>query len=186
MSINRYAARSAAFAAAYLVVAWAAAGPLSMSPIMLPAVAVAALWLIAQSHYGRYRLDVIMLGTAAAVAATLNGAGLLLSLTYAVVATIPAVLFVMMMNRMLPGYWLGHGDRFRSRGTVLSRFAGASALAAVAGVVLQKVVDPEALTAAGAVGVAVRDTALIMLVVWVSRQYRLAKQPRRGPLSVVR
>ncbi|BBH68861.1 hypothetical protein ACTI_55460 [Actinoplanes sp. OR16] len=186
MSINRYAARSAAFAAAYLVVAWAAAGPLSMSPVMLPAVAVAALWLLAQSRFGNHRFDVIMLATASAVAATLNGAGLLTSLTYAMVAAIPAVLFVMMMSRLLPGYWLGHGDRFRQRSVVLTRFAAAAALAAVSGVILQKVVDPDALSTAAAIWMAFRDTALVMLVIWVSRQYRLAKEPRRGPLTVVR
>jgi hypothetical protein len=189
MSINRYAVRSGAFAAAYLVVAWSAAGPLSMSPIMLPAVVLAALWLVAQHRFGMFRFDVIMLATAAAVAATLNGSGLLLSLTYAMVATIPAVLFVMMLNRTLPGYWLGHGRR--SRNVVLTRLAGSAAVAAMAGVVLAAVVDPDAMTAAGSVWILLRDTALIMLAVWVSRQYRLSKEPdgggtRKGGLSVVR
>ncbi|MBB2948721.1 hypothetical protein FB565_008504 [Actinoplanes lutulentus] len=186
MSINSYPVRSGAFAAGYLLIAWAVAGPLSLSPIMLPAVAVAALWLVAQNKYGRHRLDVIMLATAAAVAATLNGAGLLLALTYAVVATIPGVLFVMMLNRMLPGYWLGHGDRFRQRNAVFARLAASAGAAAFSGVVLQTVVDPEALTFGGSVFVTIRDTALIMLVVWAVRQYRLSKEPQRGGLSVVR
>jgi hypothetical protein len=189
MNINRYAVRSGVFATVYLVVAWTAAGPLEMSPIMLPALVMAALWLVAQSRFGMLRFDVIMLATASAVAATLNGAGLLLSLTYAMVATIPAVLFVMMLSRMLPGYWLGHGRR--PNGVVAGRLAASAAVAAVAGVVLSAVVDPDAMTAGGSVWAVVRDTALIMLVVWVSRQYRLSKQPdgggpRRGGLSVVR
>ncbi|BAL88918.1 hypothetical protein AMIS_36980 [Actinoplanes missouriensis 431] len=186
MNIQNYALRSAVFAAVYTTVAWAAAGPLALSPIMLPAVAIAALWLVAQSRFGRHRYDVIMLATATAVAATLHGAGLLLALTYAVAGTIPAVLFMMMLNRMLPGYWLGHGDRFRRRNAVTGRLAASAAVAAVAGVVLVEIIDPEAATAGWATFAAVRDTALIMLVVWAARSYRLSKEPRRGPLSVVR
>ncbi|WP_229075499.1 hypothetical protein [Actinoplanes sp. DH11] len=182
---HRYATTSALFAAGYLAVAYTAAGPLSMSPIMLPALAVGALWLLAQAGYGRFRLDVIMLTTAAAVAATLNGAGFLLALTYAVVAAIPAVLFAMAMNRLLPGWWLGHGDRFRARGFVFGRLATASALAAVANAVLLAVVDADT-ASAGAVFHAARDTLLVMLMVWAARSYRLSKEPRRGGLSVVR
>lgn len=186
MSTNNYVVRSAALAVGYLGVAWAATGPLAMSPVVLPAVAVAALWLVAQARYGRHRFDVITLATATAVAATLNGAGLLLSLTYAVVGTIPAVLFVMTLNRMLPGYWLGHGDRFRRRGVVLGKLAAASAVAAVTSAVLREVVDPSSMTAGGAVFAAIRDTLLVMLVVWTARSYRLSRRPRRGALSVVR
>ena len=184
MNISRYATRSAVFAAGYLLVAWAAAGPLEMSPVVLPPIALAALWLVAQARFALHRLDVIMVATTAAVAATLTGDVLLASLTFAVSATNPPVVFAALMNRWLPGYWQGHGGRRNSRDT-LGKLAGAAAAAALAGVVLQQVTDP----GSGLLGATVqllRDAAVVALVIGGARSYRRGREPQRGGLSVVR
>ncbi|HWS34444.1 MAG TPA: hypothetical protein VN408_17095 [Actinoplanes sp.] len=138
MTVLRYALRSASFAAAYLTV-FLTGVVLPWFP--LPAITVAAVWLTAQTAFGRRRLDVIMLATAAAVGATLDGAGLLGCLVTAVVATIPALLFAVGMQRLLPGYWLGHGDRFRKPRTAAARLAVLAPVTAATGVVLMGVAD---------------------------------------------
>ena len=185
MNVSRYATRSAVFAAGYLLTAWAAAGPLELSPVALPPVAVAVLWLLAQARFARHRLDVIMLATTAAVAATLTGDGLLASLTSAVGAAIPAVLFAALMNRWLPGYWPGHGDRFRRSRATLGRLAGAATAAALCGVVLQQVMDPGTSLLGGAFQL-IRDAMVITLVIAGTRSYRRSREPQRGVLSTVR
>jgi hypothetical protein len=182
VSNPRYALRSAAFAAAYLAASLAAAAT-PFSP--LPPLVVGAVWLTAQTGHVRRRFDVIMLATAAAVAATLEGAGLLMSATVAVWAVVPALVFAMLLERRLPGYWLGHGDRFRRPRAALGALAGAAALAAGAGVVLTGVID----TAFDPVTVMVhlvRDTLVLTLVTLAVRAVRRSRAPRRSGLTVVR
>jgi hypothetical protein len=182
VSNPRYALRSAAFAAAYLA-AFLAAAATPFSP--LPPLAVGAVWLVAQAGYARRRLDVVMLATAAAVAATLEGAGLLMSATVAVWAVVPALVFAMLLERWLPGYWLGHGDRFRRPRAALGPLAGAAGLAAAAGVVLAGVID----TGFDPVTVMfhlTRDTAALTLVTLGVRAVRRSRSPRRSGLTVVR
>ncbi|MBG0561000.1 hypothetical protein [Actinoplanes aureus] len=185
----RYAARTAAFAAVYLA-AFLASGPLGPA-VLVPPIAVAALWLVAQSRYGLRRFDVIALTTASMVAATLEGAGILLCLAVAVWAVAPAVLFAVLLERWLPGYWLGHGDRFRRPRASLGRLAGAAALTAVAGLVIQEVTNPG--TGSVAAGLQLlRDTAAIVLPILAvravrrTRAGRRTRSPRRGALSMVR
>jgi hypothetical protein len=183
MSIPRYALRSAAFAAAYLAafLATAATPVWPLSPLV-----AGAIWLAAQSGFARRRFDVIMLATVAAVAATLEGAGLLMSATVAVWAVVPALLFAMLLERWLPGYWLGHGDRFRRPHAELGSLAGVAALTAAAGVVLTGVIDSTALGAVNVVFHVVRDTAALMLVTLAVRMVRRSRSPRRSGLTVVR
>jgi hypothetical protein len=183
VSNPRYALRSAAFAAAYLV-AFLAAAATPYWP--LPPLVAGAVWLAAQTGSARRRFDVIMLATAAAVAATLEGAGLLLSATVAVWAVVPALIFAMLLERWLPGYWLGHGDRFRRPRAALGPLAGAAALTATAGVVLIGVIDTAALGPVNAVFHLVRDTASLMLVTLAVRLVRRSRSPRRAGLTVVR
>jgi hypothetical protein len=177
--ILRYAARTAAFAAVYLV-AFRASGPLGLALIVPPAV-VGALWLAAQSRYALRRFDVIALATVSMVAATLEGADVLTAAAVGVGAVVPALLFAVLLDRWLPGYWLGHGDRFRRTRTAVARLAGAAALTAVTALVLQAVTRPgvEPLLAGLQL---VRDTAVIVLLTLATRAVR---RPR-GALSVVR
>ncbi|GAA1621948.1 hypothetical protein [Actinoplanes couchii] len=131
-----YALRSAAFTAAYLTV-FLTSAVLPWFPV--PTLAVAAVWLTAQTGYGRRRLDVIMLATAAAVGATLNGASLLMCVVVALIAVLPALLFAVLLQRLLPGYWLGHGDRFRNPRAALARMAVIAPATAAAGAVMETV-----------------------------------------------
>jgi hypothetical protein len=182
VSIPRYALRSAAFAAAYLA-AFLAVAATPFSP--LPPLAVGAIWLAAQTGFARRRFDVILLATTAAVAATLEGASLLLSFTVAVWAVVPALVFAMLLERWLPGYRQGHGDRFRRPRAALARLAGAAALAAATGVVLTGVID----TGFDPVTVLVhlvRDAIALTLVTLAVRAVRRSRSPRRPGLTVVR
>ncbi|MEV6305891.1 hypothetical protein AB0M02_41210 [Actinoplanes sp. NPDC051861] len=182
--MNSYAARAAAFATAYVAVFWASAEYLAPVPALIPPIAVGALWLVAQTRFAKRRLDVIALATAGAVAATLQGAGLLMCLVVAAGAVAPPLLFAVLLQRWLPGYWLGHGDRFRSTRAALGRLAGAAALAAVTGFALyglslSSISVAEALLQLGGV------TAVLVLAVLAVRATRRTRNPR-GNLSVVR
>jgi hypothetical protein len=182
VSNPRYALRSAAFAAAYLA-AFLAAAATPFWPLA-PLVA-GAIWLAAQTGSGRRRFDVIMLATTAAVAATLEGAGLLMSLTVAVWAVVPALVFATLLERWLPGYWRGHGDRFRRPRAALGPLAGAAALTAAAGAVLTGVIDTgsDPVTAMFALA---RDTAALFLATLTVRVFRRSRSPHRAGLTVVR
>ncbi|MEU4427979.1 hypothetical protein AB0F81_45775 [Actinoplanes sp. NPDC024001] len=178
----RYAARTAGFAAAYLVAFWAA-GPLGLA-LLVPPLVVAAVWLAAQARFGLRRFDVIALATTVMVAASLEGAGLLLAATVGIGAVLPALLFAILLERWLPGYWRGHGDRFRRSRDAVARLAGVAALTAAAGVVLQEVTNPG--TGLLQLGVTLlRDTAVLVLLTLATRAVRRTREPRRG-LSVVR
>lgn len=180
MSNSRYVLRSALFVTAYLAaVLIAAVTPLSpLSPLV-----VGAIWLTAQSAHARRRMDVIMLATAAAVGATLTGAGLLMAATVAASAVAPALIFAMLLERWLPGYWLGHGDRFRPPRTALRPLAGAAALTAAAGGVLAGVIDTTVEPVA-ALAYLARDTVVLTLAPLGTRGIRRARSPQRSGLVI--
>lgn len=182
MSNPRYVLRSAVFVTVYLA-AFLIAPLIPLLPA--PPILVAAVWLTAQAGFGLRRFDVIMLSTAAMVGATLQGAGLLMSAAVAVWAVLPALLFAVLLQRWLPGYWLGHGDRFRRRGATLGRLAGAAALASVSGIVLWTVTD-SGFDPGAAILVGVRDAVLLMLAPLVVRAARRQRAPQRAGLTVVR
>ncbi|MEV0903118.1 hypothetical protein [Actinoplanes sp. NPDC049802] len=175
MSLPRYALRSAAFAAVFLTAALTLGAPL----------AVAALWLTAQHRYAHRRHDVVMLATAAMVWATLEGAGLLMSAVVAVATVVPALLYAVLLQRWLPGYWLGHGDRFRRPRAALGRLAASAALAAGAAAVLSAVIDTAFSPLTAALFLA-GNTAALMLAPLAVRAARRSREPRRAALSVVR
>ncbi|BCJ46314.1 hypothetical protein GCM10010168_59530 [Actinoplanes ianthinogenes] len=181
MTVARHAARTAAFAAAYLLAFWAG-GFLFLSP--LP---VAALWLLAQSRTGRRRFDVIVLATVTAVAATLNGAGPLLAFSLAAAGTLPALLFAVLTDRWAPGWWQGHGDRFRSLRSRLSRLAAAAALSAGTAGLLQAILTPDISRYATALAT-LRDAAAVLLLVLAARTLRRRPRTPRptGALTVIR
>ncbi|WP_328469540.1 hypothetical protein OHA21_02115 [Actinoplanes sp. NBC_00393] len=183
--ISRYAARTAAFAAAYLAIFWLSG---QLGPVMLlTPIAVGAIWLVAQTRYALRRFDVIALATTSMVAGTLDGAGLLQTFTIGVWAVVPALFFAMLLERWLPGYWLGHGDRFRRTRASFGRLAGAAALTAVAGLTIQELILPGTGLLHAAFQL-LRDTAIIVLLTLATRAVRRTRQPRthRGGLSVVR
>ncbi len=173
MSVFRYALRTAGFAALYLaatVAGLATAASGSGVRLFWPAAAVGALWLVAQGRYGRRNLDVIALSVAAVLAPG-NDGGLLHSFVQAVPQVVPALLFAWLFDRRLPGYWLGHGDRFRRAGASLARLAGVAALSALSAAVLLKVVNTD--LGLGEAGyVFVRDSAALLLVVLAARGVR--------------
>lgn len=183
MSVSpRYALRSAAFAVAYLPAFWVTA---LVPAFPLPPLVVAGVWLVVQAGHVPRRFDVIALATAAMVGATVQGAGLLMSAAVAVWAVLPALLFAVLLERWLPGYWRGHGDRFRRPRAALGRLATAAALAAGASLVLHGVIDTELLPGGAALQFA-RDAAVLVLVPLAVRAVRRARSPRRTGLSVVR
>jgi hypothetical protein len=173
LSVFRYALRTAGFAALYLaatVAGLATAASGSGVRLFWPAAAVGALWLVAQGRYGRRNLDVIALSVAAVLAPG-NDGGLLHSFVQAVPQVVPALLFAWLFDRRLPGYWLGHGDRFRRAGASLARLAGVAALSALSAAVLLKVVNTD--LGLGEAGyVFVRDAAALLLVVLAARAVR--------------
>lgn len=182
VSNPRYVLRSAVFVAVFL------AGFLITPSIpVFPAapLVVGAIWLTAQAGHGLRRFDVIMLATAAAVGATFQGAGLFLSLTIAVWAVLPSLLFAVLLDRLLPGYWRGHGDRFRRPGAALLRLAGIAFLTAAAGTVIWAVIDTgsEGLPPPVPFG---RDLVMLFLVPLAVNTLRRLRSPRRAGLTVVR
>ncbi|GAA4601830.1 hypothetical protein BJY16_004038 [Actinoplanes octamycinicus] len=179
MTVARHAIRTAAFAAAYLLAFWAG------GYLFLSALPIAALWLLAQTPSGRRRFDLIALATTTAVAATLNGAGPLLSLAVAAAGTLPALLFAVLTERWAPGWWQGHGDRFRSLRHRLSRVAAAAALSAAAAGLLQAVLLPDTPWYAAPL-TTLRDTAAILLVTLAARALRRSRAPRTPGLTLVR
>ncbi|GIF16810.1 hypothetical protein [Actinoplanes teichomyceticus] len=174
MTVARYAARTAVFAAAYLLVHWVGTLLPGFSPL-----AVAAVWLLAQGRWGLRRFDVITLGTVTAVSATVAGAGLLLSLALAATVTLPALLFATLVERRLPGWWQGHGDRFRPRRDRVGRLAAVAALSAAACLVL-RAVTATGLSGSGLVLAALCDTATILLLTLAGRALRRSRGPRAG------
>ncbi|SDT44989.1 hypothetical protein [Actinoplanes derwentensis] len=183
MTAFRYALRSASFATAYLVV-YLTCTVLPWFPV--PALAVAAVWLTAQTGYGNRRLDVVMLATVAMVGATLNGAGLLLCAVAAIVAVLPALLFAVLMQRQLPGFWQGHGDRFRKPRAALVRLAGIAPLAAATGIVLETVADTGFAAAPAALHFAIGTATLFLAPLAVRATRTHSDGPGRPTLTVVR
>ncbi|WP_127502138.1 hypothetical protein [Actinoplanes solisilvae] len=182
MSPFRYALRTAGFAALYLLATFAGLATTESAGgvrLLWPAAVAGALWMVAQARCGRRNLDVIALSVVAVLAPG-NGDGLLHAFVQAVPQVVPAVLFAWLFDRWLPGYWLGHGDRFRTVGRSLARLAGAASLAALAAAALLKVVDTE-LSVAEAGYVIARDTTALLLAVLAFRFVRrLAPGTRTG------
>ncbi|WIM98781.1 hypothetical protein ACTOB_002395 [Actinoplanes oblitus] len=176
MTVARHATRTAAFAAAYLLTFWAGGF------LFLSALPVAALWLLAQTPSGRRRFDVIALATTAAVAATLNGAGPLLSLVLAATGTLPALLFAVLTERWAPGWWQGHGNRFRSLHNRLSRLAAAAALTAATSGLLQAVLIQDTFRYATLL-TTFRDAAAILLLTLAARTMRRSPASPGRPAS---
>ncbi|WP_250006223.1 hypothetical protein [Actinoplanes sp. M2I2] len=181
-ALSTHVPRTAGFAALYLlatVAGLATAGSESGVRLIWPAAVVGALWLVAQGRFGRRNLDVIALAVVAVLAPG-NGDDLLQSFVGAVPQVVPALLFAWLSDRWLPGYWLGHGDRFRRTGPALARLAGAATTAALAAAVLLKTVDNE-LTLGEAGYVIVRDATAVLLAVLAARGVRrLARRGRGG------
>ncbi|BCY07527.1 hypothetical protein [Actinoplanes sp. L3-i22] len=175
MTVARYAARTAAFAVTYLLAFWAGAF-LFLSP--LP---VAALWMLVQGRWGLRRFDVITLVTATTVAGILGGTHLLSSLGLAAMVTLPALMFAVLVDRWAPGWWQGHGDRFRSPQSRLVRIAGAAALSVAAYLVLQAVLMP-GISAFAVIFTLVRDVAAILLLTLAGRV--LARKLSAAPATV--
>ncbi len=186
MTLSRYALRTAAFAALYLpaTLAGEATGDV---PLFWPAAPVAVVWLLAQARYGRRRFDVIALTTVAAAVAVLNHS-FLAALAVAAAQVLPALLFAWLLDRRLPGYWLGHGDRFRHLPTTLTRLAVTAATAGAGGAVLQSVLLTTSLSPLDAGYVFLRDTTAVLLTVLLARtaRRRCTGRSRRGGLTVVR
>ncbi|MBM2622753.1 hypothetical protein JIG36_45360 [Actinoplanes sp. LDG1-06] len=182
MSLSRYALRTAGFGALYLaatVAGLATAESGSGVRVLWPAAVAGALWLVAQGRYGRRNLDVIALSVLAVLAPG-NGGGLLHSFVQAVPQVVPALLFAWLFDRWLPGYWLGHGDRFRRLGPTLARLAAAAGVAALSGAVLHKVINTE--LGFGEAGyVFVRDATAVVLAVLVVRGVRKLVRSRTAP-----
>jgi hypothetical protein len=182
VSNPRYVLRSAVFVTVYL------AGFL-ITPLIpvfpLAPLVVGGIWLTAQAGFGLRRFDVIMLATATAVGATVQDAGLLMSLAVAVWAVLPALLFAVLLERRLPGYWLAHGDRFRRPAVALLSLAGIAFLAATAGTVIGAVIDTGSDGLPAPVPFA-RDVVLLFLVPLAVNTVRRLRSPRRAGLTVVR
>lgn len=178
----RYAWWTAGFAALYLLATVAGRATGDGVPPFWPAAAVGAVWLVAQARFGLRRLDVIALATAAAVVPA-TGHGILAALALAVPEVVPAVLFAWLLERWLPGYWRGHGDRFRRPGPTLARLAAAAATAAAAGALLRSVVAGE-FAALDAGYLLVRDASAVLLTILVVRAVRTTHG--RAPASTSR
>lgn len=183
MTASRYALRSAAFVAAYLAVFLICA---AFPWFPLPALTVAAVWLTAQTVAGRRRLDVIMLATTAMVGATLTGAGLLMCAVVAIIAVVPALLYTVLMERRLPGFWLGHGDRFRRPRTALIQLARIAPLAAAGSVVLAGVADTGLGLGTAALHFVTGTVTLFLAPLAVRATRTRSNRPRRPSLTVVR
>ncbi len=182
VSLSRYALRTVALAAAFLLVSWAATGPLEVfSPL-----AVAALWLVGQARAGLRRFDVIALGTTAAVFSVLQGTGMMAALVHAIVTIVPAAVFAVLLERWVPDWWKGLGVRQQTREAVLGRIAASAVLAASAAVVLQGVIDPVGFTIETTAGALARDAVTVLALTVGVRAFRQARRPRRPSLTVVR
>ncbi|MGK5682822.1 hypothetical protein [Actinoplanes sp. URMC 104] len=191
----RYALRTAGFAASYLLATVAGLHTAESGAgvrLLWPAAVIGALWLVAQARSGRRNLDVIALSVTAVLAPG-GSTDPLTAFAHAVPQVVPALLFAWLFDRWLPGYWLGHGDRFRRPGPTLARLAAAATLAAISGAVLSQVVDP-GLSAGEAGYLVVRDTTAVLLAVLATRGVRHLRrrrpaarlEPRRPGLTVVR
>ncbi|WP_433795323.1 hypothetical protein [Actinoplanes sp. CA-252034] len=179
MSNPRYALRSAVFVTVYLA-AFLIAPFIPLLP--LAPLVVGAVWLTAQARYGLRRFDVIMLATATAAGATVQGAGLMMSLTVAAWAVLPSLLFAVLLERRLPGYWQAHGDRFRQPAVAVLTLAGIALLTAGAGAVIWGVIDTET-----SFGVPVaRDAVMLVLAPLTVNTVRRRRSPGRSGLTVVR
>jgi hypothetical protein len=185
VTVARYAARTAAFAVAYLLLLSAHNAGIGVFLILLPPVALAALWMLAMGRWGLRRFDGIILATVTAAGSVAAGAGMLPAFELAGLITAPALLFAMLVERWLPGWWQGHGDRFRSRLADLGRLTAAAALTAVASMVLQAVLMT-GMPLFGAVGTPVQYTVVLLLVTLGGRTVNRFRAPRTPGLTVVR
>jgi hypothetical protein len=184
VTLSGYALRAAGFAALYLLATPAGQATVVEAggvPLLWPAAPVAVVWLVAQARYGLRRFDVIALSTVAAAAAVLSHS-FLGALVQAATQVLPALLFAVLLNRWLPGYWLGHGDRFRRLPAILTRLALTAATAGAAGAVLHSVALTTSLSALDTGYLFLRDTTAVLLTVLLVRtaRQRLTGRNRRG------
>ncbi|GAA2898372.1 hypothetical protein Acy02nite_84320 [Actinoplanes cyaneus] len=179
MTVARYAARTTAFAVVYLLVYWMADLYLILPPV------VAAVWMLTQGHWGLRRFDVIALVTVTVAAAIAGGATMLSGFGRAAVITAPALLFAVLVERWLPGWWQGHGDRFRAWHVSLGKVAGAAAVSAVAFLVLFTTMF--GVPALGFLGMPVVQTVAVLLVALAGRTMKRQATKRQRPgLTLVR
>jgi hypothetical protein len=176
LRFSRYGVRITGFALLYLLalVAGDATGG-----VVRPAAAVGAIWLVAQAGQRR-RFDVLAMMVLSALAPATGD--LLAGLAQAVPQVVPAVLFAWLLERWLPGFWRGHGDRFRRPGTTLARLAGAAVVASVAGAVLQGVALTTDFGVADVGYALARDTVTVLAAVLLTRvlKQRFGKHPAAG------
>ncbi|MFI1996128.1 hypothetical protein [Actinoplanes sp. NPDC020271] len=175
MTVARYAARTTAFAAVYLLVSWVADVYLILPPV------VAAIWMLAQGYWGLRRFDVIALVTVTVAAAVADGGSMLGGFALAVVITAPALLFAVLVERWAPGWWQGHGNRFRSQRVRLGRVAGAAAVSGIVFLVLFAVAS--GVPALGLLGTPVVYAVTVLLGALAGRAL---KRPGRAGLTLVR
>jgi hypothetical protein len=184
-----YVARTVAFAVAYAALFWATAQSFGQLLVMLPPIALGAVWLVVQARFDRRRLDLIALGTAGAVGASVNGAGLMLAAVVAICAVVPPLLFVKLLQTWAPGYLPGHGTRFRRSRATVAKLLGASAASAAAGVVITEVASGGTAIAGPALTF-LRDTVVIALATLIVRalsgsRARTAAEPTGGLAEVI-
>jgi hypothetical protein len=185
VTVARYATRTTAFAVAYLLLLWADSSEIGVFPLLLPPLALAALWMLAMGRWGLRRFDGITLATVTAAGSIAAGADMLPAIGLAAVITAPALLFAILVERWLPGWWQGHGDRFRSRLTRLGRLTGAAALTAVAYLVLQAVLMP-GMPLLGLVLTPIQYTVVLLVVALAGRTVNRFRAPRKPGLTLVR
>jgi hypothetical protein len=179
MTVARYAARTAAFAAVYLLAYW-----LGLF-IMFSPLPVAAIWMLAQGRWGLRRFDVITLATVTAASSVAGGSSMPAAFGLAALVTIPALIFAVLVERWLPGWWQGHGDRFRAGHTRLLRLAGAAALS-VAGYLVLQAVMMSGISVFAVIFTLARDVAALSLVTLAGRAIVRSLAPRAAGLTVVR
>jgi hypothetical protein len=183
VSIPRYAARTAAFAALHVLATlaglWTAVGTTGVH-LLWPAAVVGAIWLLAQSPFGRRDLDVIALSVVS-VLVPVADKGMLGAFALATAQVVPALLAAWLVDRWLPGWWRGHGDRFRRTGPTLTRLGAAASIAAAAGAVLYAIVVPFDLSAAEACYVFVRDATAVLLALLAVRAARFIRRTPSSP-----
>ncbi|GAA0480922.1 hypothetical protein Ade02nite_56070 [Paractinoplanes deccanensis] len=164
MSIARYGARSAGFALLYLL---ALVAGQALDGALWPAAAVGAVWLVAQGAHGPRRFDALVMMVLAALVPDTDA--LLAGVTQALPQVLPAVLFAWLLDRWLPLYWQGLGERFYGAWPALGRLAGAAAVAGLSGAVLRSVLFPADFAAGEAVWAVLRDTLSVAVTILVVR-----------------
>jgi hypothetical protein len=178
LTLARYGTRTAGFALLYLLALFVGH---AIDGALWPAAAVGAIWLVAQGDHGPRRFDALtMLVISALVPAT---DGLLEGVAQAAPQVVPAVLFAWLLDRWLPGYWQGLGDRFFGGPlATLGRLAAAAAVAAAAGAVLQGVTVASGFSPVSAGFAFFRDLSAVLLATLAVRSLKM-RYAKREPVG---